>query len=114
MLLRGRLLRLEGASAGVETAFRGFGGPDDTLAVSPMLVGGVEEEEGAFDVSTVMTLLIESEDDARVASSLLGALGDAPSLSKRGENIVSRSCVICFRGDVVRCRGKDALNDEVG
>jgi hypothetical protein len=30
--------------------------PDDTLALSPMLVGGVEEDEGAFEASTVMTL----------------------------------------------------------
>lgn len=60
-----------------------------------MLVGGVEEEETAFEVSTVMTLLIESEDDARVASSLLGAVGEAPRLSKRGENIVSCCGGIC-------------------
>ena len=76
------------ACVGAESVFPSFSEPDDTLALSPMLVGGVEEEEGAFEASTVMTLLIESEEDARVASSRLGVPGEAPSLSSIVENIV--------------------------
>lgn len=40
---------------------------DDTLALSPMLVGGVEEEESAFDAesSTVRMLGTESAGEAR-------------------------------------------------
>jgi hypothetical protein len=74
----------------VASVFSSFVEPDDTLALSPMLVGGVEEEECAFEMSTVMTLFIESEEDARVASSVLGALGEATILSSSAENIVPR------------------------
>jgi hypothetical protein len=86
-LVRGRLLRPGDCCAGAENVFSSFMELDDTLPLSPMLVGGVEEDESAFEASTVMTLFIESEDDARVASSRLGVPGDAPSLSSRVENI---------------------------
>jgi len=63
---------------------------DDTLTLSPMLVGWVEEF--AFESSTVITLDAESADDARVNS--LGADGRGLALilsilSRRGENMAT-------------------------
>jgi hypothetical protein len=55
-----------------------------TLAVSPTLVGGVDEEDGTAEQSTVMPLLIDSEDGARVISRRDGA----PSPSDTAKNIV--------------------------
>jgi len=92
-------VRPEGSCAGVDSVFPSFIESDDTLALSPMLVGGVEEDDGAFEASTVMTLWVDSEDEARVASSRLGVPDAAPSLSSRVENMalgvwrMSRLCM---------------------
>jgi hypothetical protein len=57
--------------------------------LSPILVGGVDEDDCAFeDVSTVIALLIESEEDARVISTRAGGRDDDSILSIRTENIV--------------------------
>lgn len=56
---------------------------DDTLTVSAALVGGVDEEEFAFDeASAVSWLIIESADGARVVSGRDDAIRDA-MLKKR-------------------------------
>jgi len=58
------------APAGVAWEFSSFSDADDTLALSPMLVGGVEEEDWTFEeaASTVIVLKIDSDEDARVTS----------------------------------------------
>lgn len=67
-LVRGLRLRPLKSPDGVESTSSSFREVDDMLALSPMLVGGVEDSF-AFDASsTVMTLLIETEEEARVSS----------------------------------------------
>ncbi len=85
---RGLRLRLLGSSEGVERAFSCFSDVDDMLALSPMLVGGVEEEDCAFDApSTVMTLSIESDEEARVSSPRPAGRTDELILSIMTENM---------------------------
>ena len=71
--------------------FSSFSDADDTLTLSPMLVGGVEEEDWAFEeeaASTVMELRIDSGEEGRVASCGLESSGGAAILLRRVENIV--------------------------
>ena len=57
------------------------------LVESPMLVGGVEEEDCAFEASsTVRALMVESDDDSRVTSARSVDFGVPPILSSREEN----------------------------
>ena len=86
--MRGRRLRPDDSCAGAERGFPSFVNPEDMLTLSPMLVGHVEEDDAAFEASRVITLWIDSEGDARVASCRLRLSGKAPSLSRRGENMV--------------------------
>jgi hypothetical protein len=72
----------------VVSVFSSFRELDDMLARSSMLVGGVEEEDCAFDeASTVIALKTESEEDARVTSGRATARGAALILSRRVENM---------------------------
>jgi hypothetical protein len=76
------------STKGVEGASSSFREVDDILALSPMLVGGVEEEDCAFEtLSTVMTLLIESDEDARVRSARPDGCNDVSILSTMTESI---------------------------
>jgi len=93
---RARTLRRVDSSVGVERVFSSFNKSDDTLTLSPILVWGVEEEDCAFEeLSTVMTLLVESADEARVKSARLSGRDEAPIRSIRIENIVvvKESCM---------------------
>ncbi len=90
-LERERKLRREGSasSAGSGSALSGLSELDETLALSPMLVGGVEEADCALEgSSTVIALSRELEGDARVSSAGTDDRGVAPILSRRAENIV--------------------------
>jgi hypothetical protein len=61
---------------------------DDMLALSPMLVGGVEEEDCTLEeASTVIALRAESAEDARITSVRAAVRGVAAILSRRVENI---------------------------
>lgn len=54
------------SGAGVVIPLSSFSEEDDTLTLSPMLVGGVEDEDCAVEaLSTVMALRTESADEAR-------------------------------------------------
>lgn len=75
---------------GVACVLSSFSDADDTLTLSPMLVGGVEEEDWAFEeaASTVMELRIDSGEEGRVASGGWKGSGGAVILLRRVENIL--------------------------
>lgn len=67
-LVRARRLRPVDGSSGVGRGVSSFIEAEARLAVSPMLVGGVEEDDCTAEQSTVMPLWIDSEEGARVIS----------------------------------------------
>lgn len=88
------------------------------LALSPMLVGGVEEEDSAFDASpTVMTLWIESDEEARVSSTRSKGKVEALMLSAKAENmrpLVRVSRAIKYWRCVVDCAERKEREGEMG
>jgi hypothetical protein len=80
--------------------------------LSPMLVGGVDEEDFAFEApSTVMVLSADSEEDARVTSARAEDLGVAPILSRRDENILLWKIGVAFVVDRKREAGERPARD---
>ena len=71
------------------------------LTASPILVGGVEEDDGALEASasgslTVTMLIVESDDEARATSARGAALGVPPILSRREEKMLVIEVEVAF------------------
>lgn len=94
------------AAAGAGAA--AVGDVDETLTLSPMLVGGVEDEDCALSCevsSTVASLLIEAiGDEARVTSAAGKACEAAPILSRVGNILPIYNCRVVVV--VVEVRGR--------
>lgn len=93
MLERARRLRSVDGSADARSfgsIFSSFKEVEEMLTLSPMLVGGVEDEDcPSGESSTVIALSRDSDGEARVAPSRdVGRDGD-PILSRRVENIAT-------------------------
>jgi hypothetical protein len=93
ILVRVRRVRSADGSADARSAgsvFSSFNEVEEMLTLSPMLVGGVEDEDSpSGESSTVIALSIDSAGDARVAPSRdVGRDGD-PILSRSVENIAT-------------------------
>jgi hypothetical protein len=70
--------------------FSSFNDVEEMLTLSPMLVGGVEDEDcPRGESSTVIALSIESDGDARVAPSREVGREVDPILSRSVENIAT-------------------------
>ena len=95
MLARWRRLRPLVSGAGVAIASSSFRQADDTLAPSPILVGGVEEEDCALELlSTVMTLRTESAESARL---ILGAVGrEVVAIASPSSNGMAISVIVAL------------------
>lgn len=89
-LVRARRLRPLDGSAGIVSVFSSLSELEETLTPSPMVVGGVEDDDCALiELSTVMALSTDSEGDARVTPSRVDGGGIESILSRRVENIVA-------------------------
>jgi len=89
------LIFLGFAEVAAGTGTSSFGEVEGSLVLSPMLVGGVEEEDCAFETSSIETssivrsVLTVSTEEARARVSSAGAEGrDEPPIPRRVENIV--------------------------
>ncbi len=101
-LVRARRLRPLEDSADIGSGFSSFNDVEEMLPLSPMLVGGVEDEDCPKEVSsTVIAVRTESDGDARVAPSRDVGRDVDPILSSRVESIATKWRSRWARGIVV-------------
>lgn len=112
-LARARRLRSLDGSADVGSVFSSFNEVDEMLTLSPMLVGGVEDEDCPSELSsTVIALSTDSAGDARVSPSRDVGRDVEPILSRSVENIAT-SEVALHRRDCCDEREQEASEMEM-